>query len=63
MHMGALSAIKNSEEFKEYYERKVREGKPKMAVINSVKNKQILRMCACIRDDRKYEKNYVRKVA
>ena len=63
MHMGALSAIKNSEEFQEYYERKVREGKPKLAVINAVKNKQILRMCACVRDDRKYEKNYARKVA
>ena len=63
MHMGALSAIKNSEEFQKYYERKVKEGKPKMAVINSVKNKQILRVYACVRDNRMYEKNYTRKVA
>ncbi len=63
MHMGALSAIQHSQEFKMYYERKVKAGKPKMAVINAIKNKQILRMYACIRDDRKYEKNYTRKVA
>lgn len=63
MHMGALSAIQYSEEFREYYTRKVKEGKPKMAVINSVKNKQILRMYACVRDNRMYEKNYTRKVA
>ena len=63
MHMGALSAIQNSAEFRSYYERKVKEGKPKMVVINSVKNKQILRICACLRDNRLYEKNYTRKVA
>ncbi len=63
MHMGALSAIQHCEELRAYYERKVKEGKPKLAVINAVKNKQILRMCACIREDRKYEKNYVGKVA
>jgi len=63
MHMGALSAIKNSPEFRSYYERKVKEGKPKLVVINSVKNKQILRICACLRDNRIYEKTYTRKVA
>ena len=62
MHMGALSAIKNSEEFKAYYEWKAREGKPKLAVINAVKNKQILRMYACVGDDRIYEKTIREKL-
>ena len=62
MHMGALSAIQHSEEFRAYYERKVKEGKPKLAVINAVKNKQILRMYACVRDNRIYKKNYTLKV-
>ena len=63
IHMGALSAIKNSEELGAYYQRKVKEGKPKMVVINAVRNKLIARICACVRDDRMYEKKYVRKVA
>ncbi len=63
LHMGALSVIKNSEEFRSYYNRKVQEGKSKMLVINAIKNKQVLRMYACIRDNRKYEKNYTLKLA
>ena len=62
MHMGALSAIQHSEELGGYYQRKVKEGKPKMSAINAVKNKQILRMCACIRDDRMYEKTYTKNL-
>ena len=63
MHMGALSAIQHSEEFSTYYQKKVSEGKPKLKAINAIKNKQVLRMYACIRDNRMYEKNYTRKVA
>ena len=35
----------------------------KIVVINSVENKQILQICACLRDNRLYEKTYTRKVA
>ena len=63
LHMGSLSAIKNSEELSAYYERKLKEGKPKMLILNAVKNKQILRIWACVRDNRMYEKNYIKKVA
>ena len=63
LHRGALSAIRNNQEIKAYYERKVAEGKPKMLVINAVRNKLITRIFACIRDGRKYQKNYIRKVA
>ena len=57
-HMCALSAIRMKGELKEYFERKVGEGKNKMTVINAVRSKLINRIFAVIRDNRKYEKNY-----
>jgi transposase len=56
LHLAALSAIQHSEEIKQYYERKVAEGKNKMAVINAVRNKLIKRVFACIAQGRNYEK-------
>jgi len=61
--MAALSSIQYNKDIKAYYERKVAEGKPKMLVINAVRNKLITRIFACLRDDRKYQENYIRKVA
>lgn len=55
LHMAALSAIQTKGEFKEYYERKVAEGKNKMTVINAVRAKIIHRMFALIRDNRTYQ--------
>lgn len=63
LHLCALSAIKNDREIQMYFERKVAEGKNKMSVINAVRNKLIHRVFAVIRDDRYYEKTYVRKCA
>lgn len=57
-HMAALSAIKMEGEFREYFERKVAEGKNKMTVINAIRAKLINRIFALIRDNRKHEKNY-----
>ena len=57
-HMAALSAIKMKGEFKNYFDRKVAEGKNKMTVINAVRAKLIHRAFALIRDNRIYEKNY-----
>lgn len=62
-HMAALSAIKMQGEFKDYFERKLEEGKNKMTVINSVRAKIINRMFALIRDNRKYEKSYQKNLA
>ena len=64
-HMAALSAIKMKGELKDYFDRKVAEGKNKMTVINAVRAKLINRIFALIRDNRKNEKNYmtIRKVA
>lgn len=46
-----------------YYQRKIAEGKAKMLVINAVRNKLITRICACVRENRQYEKIYERKIA
>jgi len=58
LHLCALSAITAPGELKNYYERKVEEGKNKMKVLNAVRNKLIHRVFAVVRDNKKYEKNY-----
>ena len=60
LHMCALSAVMYDPEMKQYFERKVAEGKSKMLVINNVRNKLVHRVCACIRENRIFE---VRKTA
>ncbi|MFK7002160.1 IS110 family transposase, partial [Flavobacterium oreochromis] len=52
----ALSCISAKGELKEYFERKVAEGKNKMLVINNIRNKLVHRICACVRDNKLYER-------
>jgi transposase len=62
--MAALVAIRYNPELKHYYKRKTEvEKKNKMSVINAVRNKLILRIFACVNQNRKYEINYVKSVA
>lgn len=63
LHLCAMSAIQNDPELKTYFERKVKEGKNKMCVINAVRNKLIHRVFAVVRDGRMYEDNYVKNCA
>lgn len=58
LHLCALSAMRFDIGLRTYYERKVKEGKHKMSVINAIRNKLILRMFAVLRDDRNYIDNY-----
>jgi transposase len=58
LHMAALAAIKVQGDLKEYYERKAEEGKNKMSVLNAIRNKLILRVFACVNQNREYEKKY-----
>jgi len=58
LHLGAMSAIQHCTQLKAYYQRKVSEGKNKMLVLNNVRNKLVLRVFACVREDRNYDKNY-----
>ena len=48
LNMAALSAKRNDIEIKEYYERKVEEGKNKMSVLNAIRCKIISRAFAVI---------------
>jgi transposase len=64
LHLSALVSVQHNKELKAYYERKVQEEKKnKMSVINAVRNKLILRIFACVKQNRKYEKNYTKLVA
>ena len=68
LHMAALSVVSGKGEMADYYHRKVEQGKNKpggraLLVLNAVRNKIIHRVFACIRDNRKYEKNYTTTLA
>ncbi len=54
LHMCALSAIRCKGDFKTYFERKVKEGKNKMLVLNAIRNKILDRIFACVREQRMY---------
>ena len=56
LHLVAMSAIRIKGEMKEYYERKIKEGKAKMSVLNAIRNKIILRVFACVNNKKCYEK-------
>jgi transposase len=58
LHMGALSAIQHYEEFRAYYERKVKEGKHELSVLNAIRSKIVLRAVAVINNQHKYVDNY-----
>lgn len=61
LHLCAMAAIQWNDELKQYYERKVAEGKNKMSVINAVRNKLVHRIFAVLRDNRMFVENYVYK--
>jgi len=63
LHLAAMSAIRMKGEMRDYYERKIAEGKNKMSVLNAIRNKLILRIFACVNNKRKYEKDYVYSLA
>ena len=63
LHLAALAAIKTEGDIKNYYNRKVQEGKNKMSVLNAVRNKIIHRIFACVKEDRMFEKKYQHSLA
>ncbi len=62
-HNGAMAAIQHCKELKEYYQRKVAEGKNEMLVINNVCNKLVHRIFACVSRREKYNENYIKSFA
>jgi transposase len=57
LHTCAMSAIQVKGELRDYFQRKVAQGKNKMSVLNAIRNKLVHRMWAVVRDSRKYDKN------
>ena len=62
LHMGARSIATHHPEFKNYYQRKLKEGKHDLAIINAIRNKIVLRAVAVINKQSKYVDNY-KKIA
>lgn len=56
LHMASLSAIKLDVDLKNYYERKIAEGKNKMSVLNAIRNKLLARIIAVVNNKREYVK-------
>jgi transposase len=63
LHLAAVSLIRIPGELQDYYNRKVSDGKNKMSVINAIRNKLILRVFACVNQNKLYEKKYCYKFA
>ena len=63
LNLSARSAVGSKGELRDYYLRKVAEGKNKMSALNAVRNKIIHRVFACVRDNRKYDNNYINQLA
>jgi len=59
LHLGAMSAIRHSNDLRTYYLRKVEEGKNKMSVLNAIRNKIIHRVFAVIKNQIPYQKDLV----
>jgi len=60
LHICAAAAATRNAELNVYYKRKLEEGKPKLAVINAVRYKLVLRVFACLKQDRLFIKKYER---
>jgi transposase len=58
LHLAARSVCTHNAQFRTYYERKVREGKPKRLVLNNVANKLLKVMCAVLEAQTPYDPNH-----
>ena len=58
LHLCALTVIQNYPEFKTYYNRKKKEGKHSMSILNAIRNKIILRAVAVVNNQKPYVDNY-----
>jgi transposase len=59
LHLAAMSAIRLKNDLREYYLRKVAEGKNKMSALNAVRNKIVHRIFAVIKNQTPYQSNLV----
>lgn len=54
MTIGAVNTLKRGSEYRKYYERKLKEGKHHMVILNSIRNKLLSRMFAVVRRNTPY---------
>ncbi len=54
LHQGARSVIQHNAELRQYYERKIGEGKHDLSAVNAIKNKIVLRVAAVINHQKPY---------
>ena len=59
LHMAAMRAVRLDGDLKQYYLRKVDEGKNKMLVLNAVRNKLIARICSVVNNKTFYSPHLV----
>jgi transposase len=59
LHLAAMSAIRFDNKFRNYYQRKVAEGKNKMSVLNAVRNKIVHTISALIKNQAIYQDHLV----
>ena len=57
--MASLTGIKLDEGLKNYYNRKVQEGKNKMSVLNAIRNKLVAKVFAVVNRGFVYQKKYL----
>jgi transposase len=56
LHLAAMQNVKRlNSSLSMYYQRKVKEGKNKMSILNALRNKLIHRIFSCVNNDKKYE--------
>jgi len=60
LHLCSISAIRYNPEFSTYFKRKTKEdGKNGMLVVNAIRFKLVLRVFACVKGNRFYQKEYL----
>lgn len=59
LHMCAVSSLRTNDEMKTYFARKIGEGKNKMLVINTIRNKILSRVYSCVKNEREYAPEFV----
>ena len=58
LYMCAMAAVKYYPEFRDYFERKKKEGKNGISIINAIKNKLDLRVASVVNKQKLYVDNY-----
>jgi hypothetical protein len=56
--ISAISAIQADKELKQYFKKRIEEGRSKMVVLNIIRNKAVSRICATVKRETPYVEMY-----